>query len=502
MMAHRRIHRERRQGDCQDMHRIVSRVVQVCLVLSAGCAAPAGGSLHAGPGSGSAAGSLADRYRGIAGEIIRRTMESNDSWRKMEELCDGIGHRLSGSPSLERAVAWAAETLRQDGQEHVRAEPVQVPHWVRGEESLVMVAPREEPIAMIGLGGSVGTPPEGITAPVVCVRDEKEFEALAGRAAGRIVLFNNPMPAYDREHGSGYGHTVRFRGRGPGLAAGKGAVACLVRSVTARSLRSPHTGATRYPEEGPRIPAAAISTEDAEMISRLLARGEEVRLTLKMQARTLPDAPSANVIGELRGHDKIDEIVVIGGHLDSWDVGQGAHDDAAGVVMCMEALNVLRKMGLRPRRTIRVVLFTNEENGLAGGRQYAADHASELPAHVAAIECDAGGFRPEEITLDCADPARQAIALRQLQEIAGLLAEAGGPGARAGGSGADIGPMKPAGFPLMGLHTEGSTYFDYHHSHADTLDKVNPRELSQCVAVMAVLSYVIADMPDRLGAER
>ena len=325
-----------------------------------------GGALVSGVSDANAPGSaespsIAERYRESAQRIIEAALAGNEAYDKLEALCDGIGHRLSGSPQLEQAVRWAARTLEADGQENVHLEPVMVPHWVRGDESLVMVQPRATPIAMLGLGGSVGTPPKGITAEVVVVRDEDELEALGDAARGRIVLFNNPMPPYDPERGAGYGRTVRFRGKGARIASEKGAVACLVRSVTAHSLRSPHTGAMGYGDAEVKIPAAAISTEEADLIARLRARDVRVVVTLKMEAKTLDLAPSANVIGELRGRAQPEEIVVIGGHLDSWDVGQGAHDDATGCVMAMEAINLLRRLNMIPRRTIRVVLWTNEE---------------------------------------------------------------------------------------------------------------------------------------------
>ncbi|MCZ6699374.1 MAG: M28 family peptidase, partial [Planctomycetota bacterium] len=295
------------------------------------------------------------RYAGVADRIIRECLAENDAWKKMEELCDGIGHRLSGSEALDKAIAWAVKSMKADGHENVRTEKVMVPKWVRGRESLHMVKPRDYALAMIGLGRSVGTPAEGLTASVVVVRDEEDLERKKGRVKGKIVLFNNPMPPYDAETGAGYGRTVRFRSDGPSMVAKLGGVACLVRSVTAHSLRSPHTGATRYEEGTAKIPAAAVSTEDAEMMARLTARGREVVVTLKMEARSEGDVPSANVLAEVRGSEKPEEIVVIGGHLDSWDTGTGAHDDGAGCVIAMEALNVLRRLELTPRRTIRVV---------------------------------------------------------------------------------------------------------------------------------------------------
>lgn len=450
---------------------------------------------------GCASQSLADQYRVISQRIIESTLEENDGYQKMQELCDGIGHRLSGSSQLTQAINWAADAMRADGQDNVRIEPVMVPHWVRGNESLLMTKPRVAPVVMLGLGRSVGTPEEGITAEVVVVSDEKELEELGDGAKGKIVLFNNPMPKYDPQRGAGYGTTVRFRSRGATLAAAQGAVACLVRSVTAHSLRSPHTGAMNYGDAVVKIPAAAISTEDAAMFARLQSRGVPIEVTLKMQAKTLEDAQSGNVIGEIRGSERPEEIIVIGGHIDSWDVGQGAHDDGTGCVMAMEAINVLRKLNLRPRRTIRVVLWTNEENGLAGAKQYAADHKAELRNHVAAIESDSGGYKPLGYSFECSDDAKLKVAEKQLRDIAKLLKPIGAGRITVGGSGADVGPMRDAGVVLMGHRVEGKIYFNYHHTHADTLDKVDPQEFSQNVAVMATMAYILADMPSRLGEE-
>lgn len=446
--------------------------------------------------------SLADQYADAAGRIISSALAGNDAYLKMQELCDDIGHRLSGSPELEQAIDWAVAAMKADGQDNAHREPVMVPRWVRGRESATMVAPARRPLAMMGLGMSVGTPPEGITAPVVCVRNEEEFEALGDSVKGKIVLFNNPMPPYDPEKGAGYGSTVRFRGKGPRIAAERGAVACLVRTVTAHSLRSPHTGATDYGDAKVKIPAAAISTEDAEMIARLLARGKQVEVLLKMEARHEGMVESANAIGELRGRERPEEVVVIGGHIDSWDVGQGAMDDGGGCVIAMEAINVLRKLDLIPRRTIRVVLFTNEENGLGGGKQYAEDHAAELANHVAAIESDSGIFAPKGFSLHCRDEYKQAVAVRQVRAIMDLLKPLGVNTIREGFSGADVGQMRDSDAVLMGFRVEGSKYFNYHHSRADTLDKIDPEDLSRCVATMAVMAYVLADMPQRIGEVR
>jgi len=442
---------------------------------------------------------IAGKYRASVDKIIAATLADNHAYERLEELCLFIGHRLSGSPQLEKAIDWAIDTMKKDGQENVRREKVMVPHWVRGKESVRMVEPREAPLCMLGLGGSIATPPDGITATVLVVKDKDDLDAKADQAKGKIVLFNNPMPDYHPETGSGYGKTVHYRGKGAIYAAEKGAVACLVRSVTAKSLCTPHTGAMRYDDTVQKIPAAAITTEDSDMIARLNERGVTVVINLKMEATTLPDAESANVIAELRGREKPEEVVVIGGHIDAWDVGHGAHDDGAGCVMAMEAINVLRKLNMIPRRTIRVVLWTNEENGLAGGKAYAKDHETELPNHVAAIESDSGGFKPAGYSVECAEDSREAIAALQMDEILSLVHSIGPMKVRKGHSGADVSPMKDANVMLMGHNVEGSTYFDYHHTPADTIDKVNPRELSENVAVMAAVAYVIADMPWRIG---
>jgi Zn-dependent M28 family amino/carboxypeptidase len=382
----------------------------------------------------------------------------------------------------------------------VRAEPVEVPKWVRGRESLEMTAPRSLALPVLGLGGSVGTPPEGIAAPLVVVSNEEELNALGEGAAGKIVLFNHAMPPFDAVRGTGYGSAVRFRVHGARWAQARGALAALVRSVTARSLRSPHTGAMSYADARAKIPTAAIAIEDAEMLARLQQRGVPVTLRLRMEARDEGTAPSANVIGEIVGREKPDELVVIGGHIDSWDVGQGAHDDGAGCVITMEALHVLRRLELRPRRTIRVVLWTNEENGLAGGKAYANAHAAGPGRHVAALECDSGCFAPRGFNVGHEDPKREAAALARMRDIVTLLEPLGAAKTGTGGGGADIGPLGKQGVTLIGHEVDSSTYFDYHHTHADTLDKVNPEHLRQNIAAVAVLAYVLAEMPERLDA--
>jgi len=332
------------------------------------------------------------------------------------------------------------------------------------------------------------------------VTSEEALKSLGEGVKGKIVLFNHPMPPYCPERGSGYGTASRFRYHGARWAAEHGAVAALVRSATARSLRSPHTGGMSYGDATVRIPTAALSLEDAESIAGLTRLGVPVTVNLKMGAQTLPDAESANVIGELRGTTNPEEVVLISGHLDSWDAGHGAQDDGGPCVAVMEAINVLRRLDLRPRRTIRVVLWTNEENGLAGAKAYVKDHADELAKHVVAIEADSGVFKPQGYSIECADEARAKRAAEQMDAILSVLSGTF-PDLKTstGWSGADIGQMKSAGVVLMGHDVEGSTYFDYHHTHADTLDKVDPRELSENVAVLAAVAYILADMPHRIG---
>ena len=443
---------------------------------------------------------IADRYRTVAARIVAAARIDRGAYDKLSELADRIGHRLSGSPELDRAIAWAVRALGDDGLD-ARTEKVMVPHWVRGAEDAALVAPIARPLRIIGLGGTVGTPKGGVDAPVVVVHDWKELEAAGDRVRGAIVLYDVAMPAWSEEHGSGYGKVVEFRWQGATRAAKQGAVGVLMRSVTAHSLRTPHTGAMGYDDKVTKIPAAAISIEDAELIDRLAKRGA-VTVHLHLESQQLPDAESANVIGELRGSDRPDEVVVIGGHIDSWDVGQGAHDDGAGIVTMMEALAVLKKLGLQPRRTIRAVLFTNEENGLRGGRAYAEHHKDELARTVLAIEADSGGFTPRGFTLGAPTAAALAHMRARFADIVTLLAPIGATKLTSEGhtGGADIAPMAPAGVPQAGLEVDNRTYFDIHHTDADTLDKVDPQQLADDVAAIAVVAYIVADLPDRLDA--
>ena len=430
-----------------------------------------------------------DAYRERAGRIIGAALTSDRAYRRLAHLTDHIGHRLSGSNNLERAIQWALAEMRADKLDNVRAEKVMVPHWVRGAESLELTSPVTRSLTMLGLGNSVGTPPAGITAEAVVVRSFDELDALGERVRGKIVVYNVPFTTY--------GATVQYRGAGASRAARHGAVAALVRSVTPVSLQTPHTGAMNYAPDQPKIPAAAITIEGAELLQRMNDRGERPTLRLKMEAKFLPDAESANVVAEIRGSEKPDEVVLVSGHFDSWDVGQGAHDDAGGCIIAWETVRLLKELGLRPRRTIRAVLYTNEENGLRGGTAYLEAHRAELAKHILAIESDSGTYRPEGFGLAAA-ASPQARA--DLEEIAKLLGGIRASRIAPNGGGADIGPLMRAGVIGASLDVDGTHYFDIHHTPADTLDKIDPQDLALCVAAMAVMAYTVADMPTALNA--
>ena len=424
-------------------------------------------------------------YDAIANRIVAAATSDSFAYNRLAELTDRFGPRLSGSESLERAIDWVIAQMKQDGLANVRGEPAMVPHWVRGAESADMISPRVAPLKMIGLGMSVGTPADGITGEVLVVSSFDELTRRASEAKGKIVLFDVPF--------TNYGETVRYRGGGPSAAARVGATAVLIRSVSSYSMRNPHTGSLNYDSTVARIPAAAISVEDAMMLHRMSNRGDRIVVRLKMGAQQLPDVMSRNVMGELRGREKPDEIVVMGGHIDSWDVGQGAMDDGGGVVAAWEAVRLLKKLNLQPRRTIRVVGWTNEENGTRGGRAYRDAHEAEASKHVLAIESDGGVFKPLGFGFTGSDSA-----LSILQHVGRLLDKIDAGRITKGGGGADIGPMMQLGVPGMGLNVVGDKYFWFHHSEADTMDKLDPREISLCVAAMAIVAYVVADLPEPL----
>ena len=458
------------------------RIFGVVVVLAIGAAA------FQGPTSAGAADGLAwlDSYRDPASRLIGEAMASRAAWDRLALLTDTFGHRLSGTPQLEAAIRWAAEEMKRDGLENVHLERVMVPKWVRGHESVELVAPAHDTLVMLGLGNSVGTPAHGIQSDVLVVKSFADLEARSAQARGRIVLFNAPFTTYE--------DTRTIRTSGASQAARHGAVAVLIRSVGPNGLRLAHTGALGYANNAPRIPAAAIASEDADRLQRMADRGERIVVRLRMEAHFEPDAESANLVGELRGRERPDEIVVVGGHIDSWDVGTGASDDGGGCVVTWEALRIMKKLGLRPRRTVRVVLFTNEENGGRGGEAYRDTHRAELKRHVLMLESDNGVFRPTGFGLSGNDRARQTITA-----IATLLKGIGADRIGPTGGGADIEPsMEAANIPGLSLEVDGE-YFMIHHTQADTVDKIDPVEMAKGAAAIAVMAYVVADMPTRLG---
>ena len=431
-------------------------------------------------------GPITRGYRAQADRIIDAALaDSSVAWNTLARFTDYSGNRLSGSASLERGIDWLLAEMQKQGLDNVRGEPVMVPHWVRGGESATLLEPRVAPLPMLGLGGSIATPKGGITAEVLVVSDYAELTRRAAEARGKIVLFDARF--------TNYGATVAYRGGGAIAAAKVGAVASLIRSVGPYSMRTPHTGAMSYDANVPKIPHAAITSEDADMLHRMQSRGERIVVRLAMEAETLPDAPSRNVVAELMGSGRPDEVVVIGGHVDSWDVGRGAMDDGGGLVVAWEAIRLLKRLGLTPRRTIRVVGWTNEENGGRGGAAYRDAHKAELDKHVLAIESDGGVFAPLGFGFTGSDSARTIV-----QQVSALLARLKADALGANGGGADVGPIMQLGVPGMGLEVDGTRYFWFHHTDADTMDKLDPAEMQRCVAVMAVMAYVVADLPERL----
>ena len=421
-----------------------------------------------------------------ADQLISAATNSVFAFDRLAFLCDRFGPRFSGTTNLEAAIDWILSEMKKDGLQNVRGEAVMVPHWVRGQESAELLQPRLHQMAMLGLGGSVATPLPGITAGILVVKSFQDLSNRVAEAKGRIVLFNEPFTTYH--------DTVSIRTRGAMEAAKAGALASLVRSVTPVSMHTPHTGNMRYTNGLPKIPHAAITVEEAEMLQRMQDRGEKIVVRLKMEAKTLPDAKSRNVIAEIVGGEKPEEIILVSGHIDSWDVGQGAMDDGGGCVAAWEAVRLMKKLGLRARRTVRVVLWTNEENGIAGARAYRAAHKNELANHVLAIESDDGVFKPTTFAF-----SGSAAAMNQVGEAAKLLQKIAPLKITSGAGGADISQLEPDGVPLMDLLVDSTKYFWYHHTNADTIDKISRDEFNQCVAALAVMAYSVADMPERLA---
>lgn len=434
--------------------------------------------------------------------LQRAALDDDYAYRQVGHLTNNIGPRLTGSAQAQAAVEYVAGEMRKLGLE-VQLEKLSVPHWVRGEETAALVQyPGQAPgvpqkVVLTALGGSVATPPAGLTAGVIVVNNFDELQTLTRtQVAGKIVLFNHRFDNQMAAQGFGgeaYGQAVAYRGAAPSAAARLGAVAALVRSVGGVSYRLPHTGATRYAQDAPRIPAAAVTAEDADMIAYLIKQGT-VRMRLTLTPQQLPDTVSYNVIAELKGSEQPGQFVIVSGHLDSWDLGTGAIDDGAGVGMAMATVKLIKQLRLRPRRTIRFIAWMNEENGLVGGRTYAREHQAEITNHYAAIEADRGAGHPLGFEV-----MGKTEIMALLQQVAKALDSQGaGLLRQVDGTEADISPLAAAGVPAFGLWQDTRTYFDYHHTAADTFDKIVPRELAENTAAMAVLAYALANLPQPL----
>ena len=436
-------------------------------------------------------------YRATATQIINAATADSTPWNRVAYMADMFGHRISGSAALESTIDWIVGEMKKDGLENVHTEPVMVPHWVRGAESAELMQPRPVNLPMMGLGGSVGTPAAGRTGEVLVVTSFDDLKAKATQARGKIVLFDVPFSTTAADPFKEYSRVVAYRGGGASAAAKVGAVAALVRSVTPNSIRSPHTGALRYDTTVSKIPSAAITVEDAMMMHRMPDRGTKIVVHLSMAAQMLPDAPSRNIVAEIKGSEKPDEVVAFGGHIDSWDVGTGSMDDGGGAFAAWGALRTMHKLGLRAKRTLRVVLWTNEENGDRGGLAYATQHEAELSRHVLMIESDEGAFAPVGFAVN--DEAMDAVTSKRAQAmistIAELLKPIGATRITGGGGDSDIEPSVQKGVPGLSLDTDSRKYFWYHHTQADTPDKLNAADVSKCAAALAVMAFAAADMP-------
>ncbi len=444
-----------------------------------------------------------DAYREPVARIYEEALRHPGAYEALVELCRRAPKRLAGSLGAADAVKWGRETLESAGADVTRLEEVRVPCWVRGSPARLVVTdadPRSgrgvrqsEACAILALGGSVPTPKDGLSAPVLEVKTFAELDALGESAKGKVVFFNRPMDPSMLDTFEAYGGSVDQRVHGAREAAKAGAIAVVVRSMTTALDDFPHTGMVGYAEGIPPIPACAVSTKGAAILSAMIAEHKGVHVALTIDCRTEEDRISHNVVGELTGASHPDEIVVVGAHLDAWDVGHGAHDDGAGCVQAIEVIRILKTLGLRPKRTIRAVLFMNEENGLRGAKSYYQQHLATMPKHVLAIESDRGGFTPRGFTTK-AGPASRAI----LEPIGRVLEPYGAGALVAGGGGADIAPMEASGVPTLGYLPDCQRYFDLHHSEQDTIDKVHPRELQLGAATMAAMAYIIADLETRL----
>jgi carboxypeptidase Q len=434
--------------------------------------------------------------------LQQAALTSDYAYREVAHLANNIGPRLSGSAQAAKSVEYIASELKTIGCE-VQLEKVMVPHWVRSEETAALIQfpgqaeNTKQKIVLCALGASVATRTDGIEADVIAVRNFDELKSLPrDKVAGKIVLFNYPFDkqmAAEGRGGEAYGEAVVYRSDGPSAAARQGAVACLIRSVGSADYRLPHTGQTHYADDAPKIPAGAVTAEDADLIAGLLRQGP-VKMKLILTPQQLPDVESYNVIGDIKGSEHPEQVVIVSGHLDSWDLGTGAIDDAAGVAVSMETANLIQKLHLKPKRTIRVIAWMNEENGLAGSKQYAKDHEKEWANHFAAIETDGGAGHPVGVNIKGKFEIKKL-----LTPVLAVLQESGAGGTNFSEHiGADIEQLEKDGVPCFSPIQDSRFYFNYHHTAADTLDKIVPKELAENSAVVAVVAYGLASMEQPL----
>jgi len=423
-------------------------------------------------------------------QIFDEALTRGKSYQWLEYLSTKVGSRLSGSPGAAAGVEWSRHEM-ENYADTVWLQPVMVPHWVRGQKEIGRVVNSKKmgtvEMNVCALGGSVGTGPAGLVGSIVEVKDFDELKSLGEKnIKGKIVFFNRPMDPTKISTFAAYGGAVNQRGSGASEAAKYGAIGVVVRSMGSNLEDYPHTGGLRYAPNIPKIPAIAIATRHAETLSQLLKADATLQFYFETHCVTLDDAPSFNVIGEIKGSEYADEIIVVGGHLDSWDLAQGAHDDGAGCVQAMDVLYLYKILGIKPKRTIRAVMFMNEENGLRGGIEYAKQAELKKEKHIAAIESDRGGFTPRGFSMSADDAVKNKIkSWKPLLEPYGLT------DFNQEGGGADIGPLAPQGVPMIGFLPDSQRYFDYHHTPEDTFDKVSKRELELGTASMAALVYLI-----------
>ncbi|HEX7030589.1 MAG TPA: M28 family peptidase [Gammaproteobacteria bacterium] len=450
-------------------------------------ALPAGAASEETAAALPAPAAVSELVRENVAALQRRAADSPRAYDIVASLTTEVGPRSAGSSGDRAAIAWALTKLRELGFENVHAESVEVPHWERGALAAEILEPFPQQLVAVSLGGSIGTPAEGIAAPVIAVESLEELAQLQpADVKGHIVYINGKIER--TRDGSGYGKAVGKRGNGAVEAARLGAVGVVIRSVGTDSNRIAHTGAMRYAEGVKRIPAIALSNPDADMLDRQLASGREVVFRMRSTARYLPNEMSANVIGDIPGSEKPEEIVLLAAHLDSWDVGTGAHDDGAGVAIVTAAAKLIGDLRTQPKRTIRVVLYANEEFGLSGGRAYPVAHEQELGNHVLAMEADFGAGRVWKFSSRVPEEKLPLVATMQ-EFIRPLGIEWGGNEAYGG---ADIGPLRRRGVPVVQPTQDGTLYFDLHHTDNDTLDKIDPVQLNQNVAVYATVAYIAA----------